>query len=40
MKINNGMEKIIELDLDETEKKNLINAAVTIRSAISKLTDI
>jgi malate dehydrogenase len=37
---NNGMEKIIELDLDETEKKNLFDAAVTIRSAISKLTDI
>ncbi len=37
---NNGMEKIIELDLDETEKKNLFDAAATIRSAISKLTDI
>lgn len=37
---NNGIEKIIELDLSETEKKNLLGAATAIRSAISQVTEI
>ena len=37
---NNGIEKIIELDLSETEKKNLLGAATAIRSAISQITEI